>query len=403
MGKILNALEFPMSYLPSDNAPPVGLDSDVEAFRNTAGMQYCRLSEAFPFSSMRWGLAATANAYHTFHLDCDGFATYVKVQTGAKWWIIACPKEGVSLADTTLFTSDYQIDKVDVRRFNYEAILLEPSTQLLVFLSALHRPYFSPSCRVMKPGMPHTVVTFEASICHGGHFYATSTICATVYGIMHTLVGSNILTNAEHTTDSRMLLWWLVSYVHHHTVEDKFQPSPDLPTPMSAHVPKLNTADGVVDLFSLLNVIELSNILHPLSYTTSGLQLKERLQMIHARKLGRIILRWFWCNYDVFQIQKGTRKIVKDGQHFYNESLGRQAKALVAYKKVAEACGMASDAEACTAKVMETFMTQIFQGNIAFWEGYNKEPSTSLAWHAFPIEVRVKQLLTAFNLHDCGK
>jgi hypothetical protein len=158
----------------------------------------------------------------------------------------------------------------------------------------------------MKPGMPHAVVTFEASICHGGHFYAMSTIHATVYGIMHTLVGSNILTNAEHTTDSRMLLQQLVSDMHHHMVESRFQPSPDLPTPMSGHVPKLNTTDGVMDLFSLLNVIELSNILHPLSYAVSSLRLKERLQMIYAHKLARIILRWFWCNYDVYKIQKGA-------------------------------------------------------------------------------------------------
>jgi hypothetical protein len=158
----------------------------------------------------------------------------------------------------------------------------------------------------MKPGTPHAAVTFEASICHGGHFYAMSTIHTTVYGIMHTLVGSNILMNAEHTMDSRMLLQWLVSYVHHHTVEGRFQPSSDLPTPTSGHVPKLNTADGIMDLFSLLNVIELSNILHPLSYAASSLRLKERLQMIYACKLARIILWWFWCNYDVYEIQKGA-------------------------------------------------------------------------------------------------
>jgi hypothetical protein len=255
----------------------------------------------------------------------------------------------------------------------------------------------------MKPGTPHAVVTFEASICHGGHFYAMSTIRRTVYGIMHTLVGSNVLTNDKHTTDSRMLLRRLVSHVYCHTVENKFQASPDLPTPKPGHLPKLNTADGVMDLFSLLNVIELSNILHTLSYTASSLRLKERLQMIHARKLARIILRWFWCNYDIYQVQKGTRKIVKDGQHFYNESLGRQTKALVEYKRVAETCGMASDAEGCTTKTMEAFITKVFQGNIAFWEGYNKEPSTSLAWCAFPIEVRVKQPLAAFSLRDCGK
>jgi hypothetical protein len=218
----------------------------------------------------------------------------------------------------------------------------------------------------MKPGTPHAVVTFKALICHGSHFCTMSTICATIYRIMHTLVSSNILTNAEHTMDSCMLLWWLVSYVHHHMVKDRFQPSPNLPTPMSGHVPKLNTTNSIIDLFSLLNVIELSNILHPLSYTTSSLWLKKRLQIIYAHKLTRIILWWFWCNYDIYKIQKGAQQIIKDGQHFYNKSLGHQTKALVAYKKVAKACGMASDEEACTAKAMEAFITQIFQGNIAF-------------------------------------
>jgi hypothetical protein len=155
---------------------------------------------------MRWGLAAMAHAYHTFHLDCDGFATYVKVQTGAKWWIVACPKEGISLADTTLFTSDYQIDKTDMKRYNYEAILLGPGMELLVFCLFYTQLYISQNCRVMKPGTPHAIVTFEASICHGGHFYAMSTIHRTLSGIMHSLVGSNILMNAKHTTDSHMLL-----------------------------------------------------------------------------------------------------------------------------------------------------------------------------------------------------
>jgi hypothetical protein len=73
-------------------------------------------------------------------------------------------------------------------------------------------------------------------------------------------------------------------------VESRFQPSPDLPTLTSGHVPKLNTADGVMDLFSLLNVIELSNILHPLSYAASSLRLKERLQMIEVFTLPQVFL-----------------------------------------------------------------------------------------------------------------
>ena len=130
MGKILNALEFPMSYPPPGNAPPVGLASDVEAFQTTAGMPFCHANEAFPFASMRWGLGATSGAHHKPHLDCDGLATFVNVKTGCKWWVVGRPRGSVSLADTTLFTKNYQIDRTNADKFDLAAILLTPDMGL---------------------------------------------------------------------------------------------------------------------------------------------------------------------------------------------------------------------------------------------------------------------------------
>ena len=119
----------------------------------------------------------------------------------------------------------------------------------------------------MKPATLHMVVTPEASICHGGHFYTMSTISDTVYGIMHTFVGSSVLTNTQHTADSRMLLQQSMSHVYSLTVAEGFQPSSYIPTLKSVHIPKLNTVKGVVDFFNLLSVTELSNILNPLATT----------------------------------------------------------------------------------------------------------------------------------------
>lgn len=58
----------------------------------------------------------------------------------------------------------------------------------------------------MRPNTPHAVYTPDHAICHGGHFYATSTIQDTCFGAFHTFVSSSTITNTEHVLDSRRLL-----------------------------------------------------------------------------------------------------------------------------------------------------------------------------------------------------
>jgi hypothetical protein len=107
-----------------ENFPPLGLASEIEAFQATAGMKHCPSKDTFPFNSTRWGLAATGGAYHAWHLDCDGFATYIYVKTGSKWWTVGRPKNCVSIADTTLFTGDFEVNRMNMDLFDYEAIYL---------------------------------------------------------------------------------------------------------------------------------------------------------------------------------------------------------------------------------------------------------------------------------------
>lgn len=249
-------------------------------------------------------------------------------------------------------------------------------------------------------GTIHAVLTPSASICHGGHFYAMSNMVNAVYGIVHTMVGSSHLTNTEHTTDSNMLLRRLVSHVYSCTVVEKFEPSVQHPTPKSPHVPKLNTVEGVKDLFSLLSLMELSDILNPFSYTALGLPLKDRVRMIHARKLSRIILRWFFCKYEICY---GRGELIEDGEEFYYRCLGHQTKAILRYKMAAEECGMASDIKSCIAETMQTYINRVFKGNAAFWEAFNVSNSTSLSPIWFTFEVNVKQPPSVFNLTDCSK
>jgi hypothetical protein len=61
------------------------------------------------------------------------------------------------------------------------------------------------------------VLGVENTIMHGRHFYATSCIATTCYGIIHTFVLNYTITNAQHnetrTLLRRMLAMWIDYYM----------------------------------------------------------------------------------------------------------------------------------------------------------------------------------------------
>lgn len=64
-----------------------------------------------------------------------------------------------------------------------------------------------------------------------------------------------------------------------------------------AHVPDVRTFDGILDLFSLCNILEMSNIIHFQTYLSPGLSVTERMGMIQGRKRTREVLGWLFNNY----------------------------------------------------------------------------------------------------------
>lgn len=65
----------------------------------------------------------------------------------------------------------------------------------------------------MRPNTPHAVYTPDHAICMGGHFYATSTMQSTMFGIIHTFVAGSLLTNTEHLV-SRNLIRRVALFYH---------------------------------------------------------------------------------------------------------------------------------------------------------------------------------------------
>ena len=117
-GKILNALEFPMGTAPV-SPTPIFL-TDLVAWEMVS-----RVIPP-PIGDIQWGLAATAGARTWFHMDSNGFNTFIDVKCGYKAWMCIHDKSG----DFELINAFKDFDLDDAGDYQIEVILLTPGTRL---------------------------------------------------------------------------------------------------------------------------------------------------------------------------------------------------------------------------------------------------------------------------------
>lgn len=131
-GKILNALDFHPAFVP---APPAALASDMEAHLRTQEMPFC--VDPFPTHSFRWGLAATKDAHHFWHIDSDGLSTYVILKCGLKVWFSARPKTAMkenanydAFADGSGYVAQFDVSSPNLDLWDVEYVILSPDVEL---------------------------------------------------------------------------------------------------------------------------------------------------------------------------------------------------------------------------------------------------------------------------------
>jgi hypothetical protein len=212
----------------------------------------------------------------------------------------------------------------------------------------------------MRPNTPHFVVTPESAICHGGHFYAMSTIQDTVFGLYHMFVASKRVTNTEHSHDAHLLLRRMVAYLHYVLIKrgSKLDLSTAPPIP---HIPDVSTFEGVLDLLMLCIVMELGDLINPLAYKKKyrhgPTHDRDRLCTIHARGVSRDLRRW-WCARYMF-LDPEKQSPVDAGLIFKN-LLSQHISALISYKTMAEAKDVQGEVLECTADVLTGLLKKYF-------------------------------------------
>jgi hypothetical protein len=109
--------------------------TDSAAWKCTKGAAGFTPAQAPPLADFRWGLAATTGAISWWHVDSNGFGTYVDTKAGLKWWIVARRKgrghsfESFSEVET-FFGRGYEVDQPNLEKWDLEAVVLPPGTRL---------------------------------------------------------------------------------------------------------------------------------------------------------------------------------------------------------------------------------------------------------------------------------
>ncbi|KAG6873008.1 hypothetical protein C0995_003969 [Termitomyces sp. Mi166 len=176
LSKALSALNLPAKH---DPFPELPISGEWFAWDEVTGQSsYCDSSELYPLRDMRWALASTGSAHHYWHIDANGFGTFVRVETGLKLWFLARPKSGSfeDFATVEIFTDKFLLYESNSDLWDVEL--------------------------VVNPVM----------FC--GHYYLAETLSDSIIGLYNHFVGSDSLTNTDHSPASHALLIRMLAYYY---------------------------------------------------------------------------------------------------------------------------------------------------------------------------------------------
>ncbi|GLB45307.1 hypothetical protein LshimejAT787_2100670 [Lyophyllum shimeji] len=300
----LSALHLPSAY---DMYPNLPFSSDWAVWRQVQGEAYCRYTELYPVPHMRWAIASTGSANHFWHFDANGLLTFLRVETGIKFWYIAVPKDG----DFRVFMqpevmTKFELDESNEDLWDVYVIVLHPGTLL-----------------IMRPSLPHCVVTPEPAICSGGHAIAVATISDSVVGAYHHFIGAASYTNTDHFHASHSVLMRLLVFFQLKLFADPPESSP--------HMPDISTWDGFLTVIYLCIYFELVSALVGWDYSND---IRGFEASIKNRSRARDLLYHVFSRYK-FVGPSGTLTGLDAFELIYSEFLAHHARLLVRYKELA--------------------------------------------------------------------
>ena len=166
--------------------------------------------------------------------------------------------------------------------------------------------------RFQRPNTLHYVLTLDHCAAVGHHYYPISSISSSVHDMIHCLVRRETITNDSHITTRvilrRMLTvcinWYMSRDWHPGTSKISFPCIGNVPHNLTGqsppvHVIDISTVDGLLDLISVGNMIELSRALDDGNYTGEPMDADEEDEIDATITRYRMFMRWFARRFSV--------------------------------------------------------------------------------------------------------
>lgn len=150
----------------------------------------------------------------------------------------------------------------------------------------------------------------------------------------------------------------------------------------SPHIPSLSTSEGVLDMFSICILTELSNVLSLQTYSEQGMSVSDREHCVQARQRSRDLLDWFFSTYELIRPGVGSPVVIDGKKEVYWPYMVRVVKGLIRYKELS-ADTIPDSIEGCTAQAVKWEVEACFRDNAeyraacSFW---GEDHIESLAW-----------------------
>jgi hypothetical protein len=161
-----------------------------------------------------------------------------------------------------------------------------------------------------------------------------------------------------------------------------------------AHIPDIMTMEGIIDIFAVINILELADIVDPNAYAMGGVPGDERLQQIDgrrdARKVRNLIIESL--EREPSSVAKGDNRTLED---LYWEFLAQQASTLWMSSDRLEKREIFSWSGGKISSQIKKFMSAHFPregGSRIFWEKVNLVPADStFVWTGYGRQTTIRK------------
>ncbi|TEB27312.1 hypothetical protein FA13DRAFT_1712685 [Coprinellus micaceus] len=338
--KVMRSAQFPISVTV---LVPKIFGSDFMAWDATFNRPWCRRHE-IPLNTLRFGCVATASSYEDFRVAVHGFGLYLEVRTGALWLLLGDRGE-----EESIVPREHSFHGGNV---HYEPVRLEAGSGITI-----------------RPGTAVVWLALDHSVFVGSHWYASSTLTATAISIIQEFLGgTRAPSSSADMSSARLTLRRLVHFYYMVYTTGLFFSRRT--SEECAHTPDVSTPEGLENLLSLCNLMELGNVLAGDGYTSwhGAISESERQDIIEARRLCRGMVDWVRRHFIIFD------QATKQEQSLYDQVwmpyLARYIR-IILESKGAEAKGRpphSDDAQATISTLNASFSgagSEILQGHIS--------------------------------------